>query len=67
MLKPPKKPKMSKERYEFLENIRTNDPRYNGAIIDDYPDEWADFNIAYKYYNYRISFSLTSYKGQNYL
>lgn len=55
---------MSKERYEFLENIRTNDPRHNGAIIDNYPDEWADFNIAYKYYNYRIPFLLTSYKGQ---
>lgn len=64
MMKPPKKPKMSKERYEFLENIRTNDPRHNGAIIDNYHDEWVDFNIAYKYYNYRIPFSLTSYKGQ---
>lgn len=63
-MKPPKKPKMSKERYEFLENIRTNDPHHNRAIIDNYPDEWADFNIAYKYYNYRIPFLLTSYKGQ---
>ena len=59
-----KKPNMSKERYEFLENIRTNDPNHNKIIIDNYPDEWADFNIAYKYYNYRIPFSLSSYKGQ---
>lgn len=64
MMKPPKKPKMSKERYEFLENIRTNDPRHNGAIIDNYSDEWADFNIAYKYYNYRIPILPTCYKGQ---
>ena len=54
MEKPPKKPKMSKERYIFLENIRTNDKRHNEAIIKDYPDEWKDFNIAYKWYNYRV-------------
>lgn len=67
MMKPPKKPKMSKERYEFLENIRTNDPRHNGAIIDDYPNEWIDFNVAYKYYTYKIAILPTCYKGQNYL
>ncbi len=54
MERPPKKPKMSKERYLFLENIRTNDKRHNSAIIEDYPDEWKDFNIAYKWYNYRV-------------
>jgi len=54
MEKPTKKPKMSKERYIFLENIRTNDKRHNEAIIKDYPDEWKDFNIAYKWYNYRV-------------
>ena len=64
MNKPPKKPKMSKERYEFLENIRINDPKHNGAIIENYPDEWADFNVAYKYYNYRIEFSKSCYTGQ---
>jgi len=66
-MKPPKKPRMSKERYEFLENIRTNDPRHNGAIIDDYPNEWPDFNVAYKYYTYKIAILPTCYKGQNYL
>lgn len=55
MLRPPKKPKMSKERYLFLEDIRTNDPRHNEAILEDYPDEWKDFNIAYKYYKYRVT------------
>ena len=50
MEKPPKKPKMTKERYLFLEDIRTNDPRHNGAILEDYPDEWKDFNLAYQYY-----------------
>lgn len=54
MLKPPRKPKMSIERYLFLENIRTNDKRHNEAIIEDYPSEWKDFNIAYRYYNYRV-------------
>ena len=49
-MKAPQKPKMSKERYLFLENIRTNDPRHNSAIIEDYPSEWKDFNIAYQYY-----------------
>lgn len=44
---------MTKERYLFLEDIRTNDPRHNEAILEDYPDEWADFNVAYKYYGYR--------------
>jgi len=53
MERPPKKPKMFRERYKFLEELRTNDPRYNGAILEDYPDEWKDFNIAYKWYNYR--------------
>ena len=56
--KPPKKPKMSRERYEFLENIRTNDPRH-------YPDEWADFNIAYKWYTYKPIIQIGGgYKGQ---
>lgn len=50
MERPPKKPKMSRERYKFLEELRTNDPRHNGAILEDYPDEWADFNRAYRYY-----------------
>ena len=50
MERPPKKPKMSRERYLFLEGIRTNDPRHNGAILEDYPDEWKDFNLAYRYY-----------------
>lgn len=54
MNRPPKKPKMSKERYLFLENIRTNDSRHNSAIIEDYPNEWKDFNIAYKWYTYRV-------------
>ena len=63
-MKPPKKPKMSKERYEFFENIRTNDLRHNGAIIEDYPDEWKDFNIAYKYYTYKIPVIISNYKGQ---
>lgn len=54
MERPPKKPKMSKERYLFLEDIRTNDDRHNAAIIEDYPGEWKDFNLAYKYYNYRV-------------
>ena len=54
MERPPKKPKMSKERYNFLEELRTNDPRHNGVILEDYPDEWKDFNIAYKWYNYRV-------------
>ena len=49
-MNPPKKPKMSKERYLFLENIRTTDPRHNEAILKDYSSEWKDFNIAYKYY-----------------
>ena len=64
MNKPPKKPKMSKERYKFLENIRTNDPKHNGAIIENYPDEWVDFNIAYRYYNYRIEFNKSYFTGQ---
>ena len=46
---------MSKERYLFLEDIRTNDPRHNEAILEDYPDEWKDFNIAYRYYKYRVT------------
>ena len=50
MERPPKKPKMSRERYKFLEELRTNDPRHNGAILEDYPDEWVDFNRAYRYY-----------------
>ena len=50
MKRPPKKPKMSRERYKFLEELRTNDPRHNEAILEDYPDEWVDFNIAYRYY-----------------
>ena len=54
MERPPKKPKMHRERYKFLEELRTNDPRHNGAILEDYPDEWKDFNIAYKWYNYRV-------------
>ena len=41
---------MSYERYLELEAIRTEDPEHNQAIIDRYPDEWADFNIAYKWY-----------------
>lgn len=41
---------MSRERYKFLEELRTNDPRHNEAILKDYPDEWIDFNIAYRYY-----------------
>jgi hypothetical protein len=41
---------MSRERYLFLEDIRTKDPRHNGAILEDYPDEWVDFNKAYRYY-----------------
>jgi hypothetical protein len=49
-LRPPKKPKMSKERYLFLEELRTKDPRHNDAIREDYPDEWVDFNRAYRYY-----------------
>ena len=60
----PKKPKMSKERYLFLENIRTTDPRHNEAIIEDYPEEWKDFSIAYKWYNYRAPVILSSYTGQ---
>lgn len=61
----PKKPQMSRERYEFLENIRTNDPRHNRAIIEDYPDEWADFNIAFKWYTYRPIIQIGGgYKGQ---
>ena len=54
MERPSKKPKMSRERYKFLEELRTNDPRHNEAILEDYPDEWKDFNIAYKWYNYRV-------------
>ena len=50
MKRPPKKPKMSRERYKFLEELRTNDPRHNEAILKDYSDEWIDFNIAYRYY-----------------
>lgn len=65
MERPPKKPKMSKERYLFLEDIRTNDDRHNSAIIEDYPDEWKDFNIAYKYYNYKVPIILGgTYVGQ---
>lgn len=65
MNRPPKKPKMSKERYLFLENIRTNDPEHNVAIIKNYPDEWKDFNIAYKYYNYRVPIIIGGgYTGQ---
>ena len=33
MERPPKKPKMSRERYKFLEELRTNDPRHNEAIL----------------------------------
>lgn len=56
---------MSKERYLFLEDIRTNDDRHNSAIIEDYPDEWKDFNIAYKYYNYKVPIILGgTYVGQ---
>lgn len=51
---PPKKHKMSKERYLELEKIRTEDKRHNVAIIEDYPNEWKDFNIAYKWYNYKV-------------
>ena len=50
MERPPKKPKMPRERYKFLEELRTNDARHNEAILEDYPDEWVDFNIAYRYY-----------------
>ena len=65
MNRPPKKPKMSKERYLFLENIRTNDSRHNGAIIEDYPNEWKDFNIAYKWYTYKVPIIIGGgYKGQ---
>lgn len=65
MNRPPRKPKMSKERYEFLENLRTYDKRHNGAIIEDYPDEWKDFNIAYKYYTYKVPIIITKgYTGQ---
>lgn len=55
---------MSKERYLFLENIRINDSRHNEAIIEDYPDEWKDFNIAYKWYNYKVPIIPSCYKGQ---
>lgn len=41
---------MLRKRYKFLEELRTNDPRHNEAILEDYPDEWVDFNIAYRYY-----------------
>ena len=61
---PPKKPKMSKERYLELEKIRTEDSRHNAAIIEDYPNEWKDFNIAYKWYNYRAPIIPSCYKGQ---
>ena len=64
-MKPPRKPKMSRERYEFLENIRTNDPRHNRAIIEDYPDEWADFNRAYTWYTYHPQIIIGGgYRGQ---
>jgi len=64
MQHPPKKPKMSKERYLFLENIRTNDPRHNAAILEDYPSEWKDFNIAYKWYNYKVPIIFGNITGQ---
>ena len=64
MQHPPKKPKMSKERYFFLENIRTNDPRHNAAILEDYPSEWKDFNIAYKWYNYKVPIVFGNITGQ---
>lgn len=64
MNQPPKKPKMSKERYLELEKIRTEDARHNVAIIEDYPDEWKDFNIAYKWYNYRVPILIGEIKGQ---
>lgn len=64
MERPPKKPKMSKERYLELEKIRTEDPRHNSAIIDDYPNEWKDFNIAYRWYNYRVPIIIGGYVGQ---
>lgn len=65
MERPPKKPKMSKERYLELEKIRTEDPRHNGAIIEDYPNEWKDFNIAYRWYNYRVPIVISGgYVGQ---
>lgn len=46
----PKPPKMSYERYLELEAIRTTNPDHNEAIIKQFPDEWADFNVAYKWY-----------------
>ena len=49
-MRPPKQPKMSYERYLELEAIRTTDPEHNEAIIKRFPDEWADFNVAYKWY-----------------
>lgn len=65
MSKPLKKPKMSKERYLELEKIRTEDPKHNDAIIEDYPDEWKDFNIAYKWYNNRVQILIgPGYIGQ---
>lgn len=64
MERPPKKPKMSRERYKFLEELRTNDPRHNGAILEDYPDEWVDFNIAYKWYNYKVPIIFSNITGQ---
>ena len=63
-MKLPEKPKMSKERYLFLENIRTTDPRHNDAIREDYPDEWKDFNVAYKYYKLPIIMVGPGYIGQ---
>ena len=59
-----KKPKMSKERYLELEKIRIEDPRHNAVIIEEYPDEWKDFNIAYKWYNYRVPILIGEIKGQ---
>ena len=55
---------MSKERYLELEKIRTEDPRHNAVIIEDYPNEWKDFNIAYKWYNYKVPILIGKIKGQ---
>ena len=55
---------MSKERYLELEKIRIEDSRHNEAIIEDYPSEWKDFNIAYKWYNYRVPILIGEIKGQ---